>query len=201
MTENKNTSWRSCLDDQMKRGAGNNDRSSSSAVRKMVEMDHQNREHETINRGSFDMVQIKGIESDVLTPDTSIGRATSTSIKCPSPSLADINRDESIKHEEQYYNARSWKLYNRISNNKNKKREQKGKTLKAARRRSILNMESIPDRFRCQHQRRRSSVAAQQRRRSSTASSSFLPNMQYEGRRSSMASTTSVEKGVFHLEF
>ena len=200
MTEN-NTSWRSCLDDQMKRGGGNNDRSSSSAVRKRVDMDHQNREHETSNRDSFDIVKMKSMKSALLTPDTSIGRATSTPIKCPSPSFADMNRDESIKHEEEYYNARSWKLYNRISNNKNKKREQKGKTLKAARRHSILNMESSPDRFSWQQQRRRSSVATQQRRRSSTASLSFLPNMQYESRRSSMVSTTSVEKGVFNLEF
>lgn len=199
MTEN-NTSWRSCLDDQMKRGGGNNDRSSSSAVRKRVDMDHQNREHETSNRDSFDIVKMKSMKSALLTPDTSIGRATSTPIKCPSPSFADMNRDESIKHEEEYYNARSWKLYNRI-NNKNKKREQKGKTLKAARRHSILNMESSPDRFSWQQQRRRSSVATQQRRRSSTASLSFLPNMQYESRRSSMVSTTSVEKGVFNLEF
>lgn len=199
MTEN-NTSWRSCLDDQMKRGGGNNDRSSSSAVRKRVDMDHQNREHETSNRDSFDIVKMKSMKSALLTPDTSIGSATSTPIKCPSPSFADMNRDESIKHEEEYYNARSWKLYNRI-NKKNKKREQKGKTLKAARRHSILNMESSPDRFSWQQQRRRSSVAKQQRRRSSTASLSFLPNMQYESRRSSMVSTTSVEKGVFNLEF
>ena len=194
----------------MKRGGGNNDRSSSSAVRKRVDMDRQNREHETSNRDSFDMVKMKSMKSALLTPDTSIGRVTSTQIKCPSHSFADMNRDESIKHEEEYYNARSWKLYNRI-NNKNKKREQKGKTLKAARRHSILNMESSPDRFSWQQQRRRSSVATQQRRRSSvatqqrrrssTASLSFLPNMQNESRRSSMVSTTSVEKGVFNLEF
>ena len=198
MTEN--TSWRSCFDDRMKAGIGN-DRSSF-AVRKEREMNQQNREYET-NRDSFDVVvKMKGVKSALLTPDIAIARAASTPIKCPSPSFADMNRDESIKQEEEYYNNRSWKLYNRITNNKNKKREQKGKAIKAVRRRSsILNAESSPDRFRRQQQRRRSSVATQQRRRSSTASSSFLPNMQYESRRSSMASTTSVEKGVFNLEF
>ncbi|GFH61238.1 predicted protein [Chaetoceros tenuissimus] len=198
MTEN--TSWRSCFDDRMKAGRGN-DRSSF-AVRKEREMNQQNREHET-NRDSFGVVvKMKGVKSALLTPDIAIARAVSTPIKCPSPSFADMNRDESIKQEEEYYNNRSWKLYNRITTNKNKKREQKGKAIKAVRRRSsILNVESSPDRFRRQQQRRRSSVATQQRRRSSTASSSFLPNMQYESRRSSMASTTSVEKGVFNLEF
>ena len=197
MTEN--TSWRTSFDDRMKAGRG--DDRSSFAVRKEREMNQQNREYES-NRDSFDVVvKMKSMKSALLTPDTSIGRATSTPIKCPSPSFADMNRDESIKHEEEYYNARSWKLFNRIFNNKNKKREQKGKTLKAARRHPILNMECSPDRFSWQQQRRRSSVATQQRRRSSTASLSFLPNMQYESRRSSMASTTSVEKGVFNLEF
>lgn len=187
MTEN--TSWRSCFDDRMKAGRGN-DRSSF-AVRKERKMNQQNREYET-NRDSFDVVvKMKGVKSALLTPDTAIARAASTPIKCPSPSFADMNRDESIKQEEEYYNNRSWKLYNRITNNKNKEREQKGKAIKAVRRSSILNVESSPDRFRRQ----------QQRRRSSAASSSFLPNMQYERRRSSMASTTSVEKGVFNLEF
>ena len=182
MTEN--TSWRTSFDDRMKAGRG--DDRSSFAVRKEREMNQQNREYES-NRDSFDVVvKMKSMKSALLTPDTSIGRATSTPIKCPSPSFADMNRDESIKHEEEYYNARSWKLYNRIFNNKNKKRQQKGKTLKAARRHPILNMESSPDRFSWQQQRRRSSVATQQRRRSSTASLSFLPNMQYESRRSSI---------------
>lgn len=156
------------------KGDGGYERSNSSTVRtiRRGEMDQQNKEHQISNRDNFDMVKMKGVKSALLKPNTTIGRAaTSTPIKCPSPSFADMNRDESIKQEEVYYNNRSWKLYNRITNYRNKKR--------------------------------RSSVPAQKRRRSSTASSlSYLPNMQYEStRRSSIASTTSVEKGVFNLEF